>query len=132
MIFAPVMKLLFVPLLITLLLTQTFSKWVLVIEYNLNRDFIAKNLCINKTLPKLNCKGKCQVMKRLAQEQNQNSSNKTSNPSKVNIPEQVYSNDIDKPTIPALRYATTIYNDELLILKQEARSVSIFHPPAIS
>ena len=125
------MKLLFVPLLIILVLTQTFSKWVLIIEYNMNKDFITKNLCINKILPKLHCHGKCQVMKRLAEEQNQNSSSKTGNQFKLNIQEQLYSDDIYKPTLPALRYTTSIYSDELLIFKQEAPFGSIFHPPAI-
>jgi hypothetical protein len=126
------MKLLFVPLLIMLLLTQTFSKWVLIIEFHVNKDFISKNLCINKILPKLHCNGKCQVMKRLAEEEKQNSSDKTSNPSKTNSQEQLYSDEIDRTTVPLLIYSTSPFNEELPISKIEAPVFSIFHPPATS
>ncbi len=36
-----------------------------VFEYLLNKDYIAKNLCINKDKPKSCCKGKCYMMKQL-------------------------------------------------------------------
>ena len=35
------------------------------IDYLANRDFIAKNLCENRNKPKLNCNGKCHLMKQL-------------------------------------------------------------------
>ena len=52
-------------------MTQTFSNWIVVITFNLNRDFIAKNLCENRDRPKLNCKGNCVLMKKMKQEQKQ-------------------------------------------------------------
>lgn len=36
-----------------------------VIDYLLNRDYIAKNLCVNKDKPKSCCKGKCHLVKQL-------------------------------------------------------------------
>ncbi len=36
-----------------------------VIEYNLNYDYIAKVLCINKDEPDLGCNGKCQLAKEI-------------------------------------------------------------------
>lgn len=35
------------------------------IEYSLNKDYIAKVLCINKEKPKMHCDGKCYLMKRV-------------------------------------------------------------------
>ena len=36
------------------------------VEYAINKDYIAKNLCINKDKPKSCCKGKCYLKKQLA------------------------------------------------------------------
>jgi hypothetical protein len=36
-----------------------------VIHYLINKDYIAKNLCINKDKPKSCCKGKCHMVKQL-------------------------------------------------------------------
>ena len=129
-IFASEMKLLCVPLLMILLLTQTFCKWVIVIEYNINRDFVAKNLCINKIKPKLQCNGKCQMMKRLAEEEKQNSSNNTNSTSKEKLPDQVFSHEIDQSTTPCIEYIKISYNEDLPISKHDAPVASIFHPPA--
>lgn len=41
------------------------SPIVPVIEYNLNYDYIAKVLCINRDEPELNCNGKCQLAKEI-------------------------------------------------------------------
>jgi len=35
------------------------------IEYAINKDYIVKNLCENRKKPKLNCNGKCHLMKQL-------------------------------------------------------------------
>jgi hypothetical protein len=42
-----------------------------VINYLINKDYIAKNLCVNKDKPKSCCKGKCHLVKQL-QKTNQN------------------------------------------------------------
>ena len=35
------------------------------VDYALNKEYIAKNLCENRDKPKLNCNGKCHLMKQL-------------------------------------------------------------------
>lgn len=35
--------------------------------FELNKDFIAKELCVNKDKPQLHCNGKCYLMKKLKQ-----------------------------------------------------------------
>jgi len=126
------MKLLCVPLLMILLLTQTFWKWAIVIEYNLNKDFIAKNLCINRVKTKLQCNGKCQMMKRLAEEEKQNSSNNTNSTTKEKLPDQIFSHEMDKSTTPWLEYITLSYNEHPPIFKHDVPVASTFHPPATS
>jgi hypothetical protein len=51
--------------LILLVAVQTFSKWCVILDYQVNRDFIAKNLCINRSKPLSCCKGNCYLNKKL-------------------------------------------------------------------
>jgi len=37
-----------------------------VLEYAINYDYITKTLCVNKAKPKMQCNGKCHLMKELA------------------------------------------------------------------
>jgi hypothetical protein len=55
--------------LILLIASQTFSKWCLILEYQVNRDFIAKNLCVNRSTPLSCCKGKCYLHKKMANDE---------------------------------------------------------------
>jgi len=52
-----------------------------VIDYLLHKDYIAKNLCVNRDKPKSCCNGKCHLVKQL-QKTNQNTENDTKNTSK--------------------------------------------------
>lgn len=58
-------------LLILLMAVQTFSKWCLILEYQVNKDFIAKNLCINRAKPASCCQGKCYLNKKMASDESQ-------------------------------------------------------------
>jgi hypothetical protein len=55
------------------MLITTFSKGIVWLNYEVNKDFISKNLCINRSKPVLHCKGKCQLMKKLAEDDKDNS-----------------------------------------------------------
>lgn len=122
------MKFLLVPLLMLLILAQSFGKCFVVVEYNLNKDFIAKKLCVNKAKPKLHCNGKCQMMKKLAEEENRNATN--NNSSKLKLQELAFSDKMNTPTPPAVPYITLSYNQDKPILKHASPASSIFHPPA--
>lgn len=47
------------------MLTQAFSKAFIVLDYEANKEFISKFLCINRQKPKLKCHGKCVLLKNL-------------------------------------------------------------------
>ena len=55
--------------LILSLLLQLFSREVIVMSFQLNRDYIAKTLCENRSRPALRCNGKCYLAKRLKAQQ---------------------------------------------------------------
>ncbi|HXB91906.1 MAG TPA: hypothetical protein VNU72_06440 [Puia sp.] len=55
--------------LILLISVQTFSKWCLIFEFQANRDYISKNLCINRSRPSCCCRGKCYLDKKMAEDE---------------------------------------------------------------
>ena len=124
------MKLILAPLLMALVLTQAFSKWLVVIEYKWNKDYIVKNLCVNKARPKMHCNGKCQMMKRLAEEEKQNSSNSNTG-SNIKVSDVLFTHEIQTLCITNLPEEKTRFNSELILSKSSAYLSSIFHPPAI-
>lgn len=50
---------------------QTFSMYAIRGAYLLNKDFIARVLCINKEKPKMQCEGKCYLSKKLKEQEQQ-------------------------------------------------------------
>ena len=52
-----------------LIATQAFSKWVMLLDFKWNQDYIAQNLCENKAKPILKCEGNCQLTKMMAAEE---------------------------------------------------------------
>lgn len=64
---------------------QTFDKAFLVVDYFTNTKAFAKN-CENKAIPQMHCNGKCQMMKKLKQEEKkdeQNPERKTENKNEI-------------------------------------------------
>jgi len=61
----------------TVILMQTFSRFVIEADFYLNQSFIAKNICINKDVPKSGCGGKCYLKKQLKNQDKQQQSSET-------------------------------------------------------
>lgn len=123
------MKLVAIPILIMLLLTQTFSKWFVVMVFNLNRETIAKNLCENRARPKLNCKGNCVLMKKMKQEEKQEQ--KSSGLVKVDLATTVISSRSFFAAAPSPVVETDIRHFRNRDSNKPVdRAFAIFHPPA--
>ena len=67
------MKAFFSYLLIVLVLLQTFSREVLVVDFTLNRAVITARFCVNKARPQLHCDGKCYFAKQLKKQEERES-----------------------------------------------------------
>jgi hypothetical protein len=52
-------------LLLVAFLVQSFSKGFILLDYQFNKEYIAKNLCENKDKPAMKCEGHCYLCKRL-------------------------------------------------------------------
>lgn len=59
------LKYIFIILALTGVLLQNFTKTIIYANFELNRDYIAKNLCVKKDVPENCCKGSCQLKKEL-------------------------------------------------------------------
>lgn len=101
-----------------------------VLDYIINYDYIAKELCENKAKPQMHCNGKCHLMKELAkaaEEQKQESDRKSAQQNAevlfFEAPfEFAFSSVI---TLPYSKNETAYTN-----LYSHCNTVSFFHPPA--
>jgi hypothetical protein len=53
-------------ILLIALIVQTGSRFVVVLDYEWNKAYIAKTLCENRNKPRVCCRGKCYLKKQLA------------------------------------------------------------------
>ncbi|TWI82486.1 hypothetical protein LX66_5059 [Chitinophaga japonensis] len=109
-------------------LAQTFSKAMIVAEYQLNRDYIAKFLCVNRDKPKLHCNGRCHMMKKIKQEEKKDQDN----------PERKAENKFEIITAafqPAsITPFRTVSNMEYPVFQESICTdftASFFHPPQV-
>ncbi|MGF6847843.1 hypothetical protein QFZ51_003078 [Chitinophaga sp. W3I9] len=55
-------------LLMLIWLCQLSGRYVVMLGFYVNQEYIAKNLCINRDQPQLHCNGKCHLAKQLREE----------------------------------------------------------------
>ncbi len=80
------MKRFFAFTLIVAVIGNWISPYVPYIDYYVNQDFIARELCENKDKPELNCKGKCHLDKEIKKTvQKENSPQSPFSPSQKQI-----------------------------------------------
>jgi hypothetical protein len=63
------MKVICVSILFVCTVAATFSNWLVIVSFNLNRAYIAKTLCVNRNNPKSDCNGHCYLCKQLNKEE---------------------------------------------------------------
>ena len=126
------MKGIAVSILILLMLTQTFSKWVILLEYNINKEYIAKALCENRSPPMLHCNGKCQVMKKIAAEEAEsNKENDGRAASKLMQSEVVFLASLISFQLPDVLDSKKIDYPIYTLTVYPAPVFTIFHPPLV-
>ncbi len=115
-------------ILLLTLLTQTFSRSLALADYMVNLEAY-KNACINKAKPKLECNGKCQMLKKI---NHQEDNKETNTPApKFNQIELILSS---KSFFPSILFNTNelaniFYTYHINILFNYVGS--IFHPPGV-
>jgi hypothetical protein len=116
-------------LLILLIGLQTFSKWCVILEYQVNKDFIAKNLCINRAKPASCCAGKCYLNKKLATDESQQQApGKSGQREETTL--QIF---LQKDLVPQpfLTEISSIHSTRYIAPATQAHLFSQFQPPQI-
>lgn len=107
---------------------MSFSHAVILLDFYARQDFIAKNLCENRNKPMSHCCGRCQLRKRLAQENNRENSTperRSENGTEVMAFQQFPG--LPEPPVCAEREFTySLFTSSSPV----DRSFDIFHPPA--
>jgi hypothetical protein len=114
-------------LLLTAFLAQTFSKAFVVVEYYTNTVAFAKD-CINKARPAMHCNGKCQMMKKLEQQEKKQAEDAAQ---KGSPKMEVMSS---KAFFATLDYSITTIKQQFFNRDDNTvydRAAVIFHPPAV-
>lgn len=108
---------------------QTFNQGLIVFGFYANQDAIARKLCVNKAKPKMLCHGKCQLMKKLQEEEKsdkENSERKIENKAEVVFINNTYAV-VDLNLKPRSRNNFPLYTDPILNIYL----IDIFHPPQL-
>ena len=114
-------------LLILLIGLQTFSKWCLIVEYQVNKEFIAKNLCVNRAKPASCCQGKCYLNKKMATDESQQQAPGKSG-QRDETPLQVFLQRNIVPT-PQLTEISSIHSTRYITPATQEHLLSPFEPP---
>jgi hypothetical protein len=121
------MRQLSIILLLAAFLMQCFSKTFIVADYYVNTSSFAQN-CENKARPMMHCNGKCQMMKKLKEEENrekQNAERKGDGKTEIIADENGFAG-VEHITI-TLSQSFVIRNNNLV----KDMAADIFHPPAV-
>lgn len=100
-----------------------------VIEFNVNKDYISKNLCVNRAKPELKCGGKCQLMKKLAEEEDNESRNQSA--AKTQMNEVLFEDSFSTFEIASVWNETVVKHPPYLLPEYITPSFSFFHPPSL-
>lgn len=110
------------------LMVQVFSSAWIMADYHVNQIKYAR-YCINKARPQLRCNGKCQVMKKLQEEENkagQNPGRKCGNKNELVYAYRSFFSTVEKiGIIQKGQNDTPFYQDAVV----KGCLISIFHPP---
>ncbi|WP_072359653.1 hypothetical protein [Chitinophaga sancti] len=93
--------------LLTGLLLQNCSQYLISLEYKLNQNYIASVLCVNRDKPDMHCNGKCYLKKQLERDQQQqNNGSAGKEKYEVSYIDDLYSYDLRSyaPSIPLIAY----------------------------
>ncbi|QKG57066.1 hypothetical protein GKZ68_10770 [Hymenobacter sp. BRD128] len=122
------MKAFFAYFFISLVLLQSFSREVLLVDFALNQSVITARYCVNKARPALHCDGKCYFAKKARQQEERQ--NKSAGPVKEQL--EMLPAAFGPWQLPAARPATHLTSPRYAALVPGHYAVplgSVFRPP---
>jgi hypothetical protein len=109
------------------LLAQNSGKLFIIADYYVNSAAYAKN-CINKAFPSMHCNGKCQMMKKILQEEKKDQENTER---RENLKNEVlfaksFFASLSSPDFESISRTKNTFASNILTIE---RCFDIFHPP---
>lgn len=104
----------------------TFNKVIVLLDFRLNKNYIAASLCVNRDKPRSCCHGKCFLKKQLQKEDDQGKNGPPVSKDKIDIPlfcETITAKNINPQS------SDKIFSDYYLLKKYTNISSPVFHPP---
>ncbi|MFY9307692.1 MAG: hypothetical protein WAQ28_01460 [Bacteroidia bacterium] len=107
------------------MLMQLFGSVAIIANYVLNKEYISKTFCVNRSKPKMRCNGKCHLMKQLQKENKKEKSPLAA----IKMNTQIQFVQELHNFVFVSETATVVFPD---FISGEAKSASIpvFHPPS--
>lgn len=111
---------------LTGILMQNFTKVYILLNFQVNRDYIAKNLCVKKNEVNNCCKGKCQLQKQLEKDEKKHSS--PNNTVKEKTETELFTQTSLTLGLKIYTLVNTIHTMYLCMVTKDIIN-SLFHPP---
>jgi len=126
-----VKKLIFTHLFLNLYLLALIQPALPIIEYFVNYDYIASELCENRDKPILTCNGKCYLEKQVAQQLDLDHNQETPKPPKIDLEKFI--------TIKSKQFAYSLFDAKKWIknpmfsntLEDKIIALTLFRPPIV-
>ncbi|HEX2606676.1 MAG TPA: hypothetical protein VHK91_04820 [Flavisolibacter sp.] len=115
-------------LILTACLAQVFNRSLIIVDYYANKAAFEK-YCINKARPMLHCNGKCQMMKKLKEEERQQEQNTER---RYGNPDVVSSKSFFATLPPVQRVLASLSFAAHHFTIPSGISKDMFHPPSFS
>ena len=111
------------------IMLQTFSQVVIMADYYVHKDYIAKNLCENRDKPMMHCDGKCCLKKKLAKQGKEQAPSPTNSKSEQVVTLFYSDSRYEVRPITVLSETNHYFNrDDLRTCSFHG---SVFHPPTV-
>jgi len=115
-------------MLLAAIMLQVLGKFMVLVDYSLNKNYIANVLCVNKNKPKMHCNGKCYLKKQLKKEETKEQS--PVNPLKEIKDIQLYlSNNSSLNPLNSIVYKTEASTFHYSFHFSTQHLKAVFHPP---
>lgn len=108
------------------ILMQNFSKVYILLQFKINQNYIAKNLCVKKDLPNNCCKGSCHLEKQLEKEEKKES--QSGNQLKEKFEIELFFQKSVYACLPINTIVDKLYTMYVFTVPEKMLH-SIFHPP---
>ena len=115
-------------LLLVAVMLQSFNKGLLIADYYSNTAMYAKN-CENILKPQLKCKGKCQMIKKITQEEKEQKQNPGRNSENKYESQVSFFSHYEEMIVPQIKEILTNSIVPYSLGHAIDRSFAIFHPP---